>query len=267
MEMAFRAEKRAIRFIGALLLAPALLAQQSFQYEVWRGHSRIYTMPPRVRKAGDAGTLTITDIGVTFQKKYKDGKTPKNPLAWHWDYQDIQQLKISPTSLTVLSYDDNNWKFGADRQYKFDLVSGGSFENSYRVLKTRLDQRFVAVVADRPSVMLWEIPVKRLVGWGGDEGVLQVGASQIVYKSANPEATRTWRDEDIDNISRSGPFELTITTFERAKLDYGSRKQFNFRLKQPLEEARYEDLWLRLNQSKGLKVLSSYREAGAASRQ
>ena len=258
--MAFRAEKRAIACIGALLLAPALFAQQSFQYEVWRGHSRIYTMPPHVKKAGDAGTLTIADTGVSFQKKYPEGKRPKKPLAWHWDYQDIEQLKISPKSLTVVSYKDNAWKFGADRQYQFDLVGDGRFENAYQVLKKRLDQRFVAVVADSPSDVLWEIPVKRLVGWGGDEGVLQVGATEIVYKSANPKASRTWRYEDIDNVSSSDQFGLTITTFERAKLDYGSRKQFSFRLKQRLEETRYNDLWLRLNQSKGLRVLEAYRK-------
>lgn len=257
--MAFRVEKRAIASIGVLLMSPVLFAQQSFQYEVWRGHSRVYTMPPHVKKTGDAGTLTITDTGVSFQKKYKDGKVPKKPLAWRWDYQNIQQLKIAPRVLTVLSYGDNNWKFGADRQYQFDLAGDGSFENLYQILKNHLDQRFVAAVADSPAAVLWEVPVKRLVGWGGDEGVLQVGPVQVVYKSANAKASRTWRDEDIDNVSSSGPFDLTITTFERAKLDYGSRKQFSFRLKQRLDEARYNELWLRLNQSNGLRVLESYR--------
>jgi len=93
--------------------------------------------------------------------------------------------------------------------------------------------------------------------------VLQVGTSQIVYKSAKKGETRTWRYEDIDNISSSGPFSLTITTFERAKLDYGSRRQFNFQLKQRLEEARYNDLWGRSNQSKGPQILSSYWQAGS----
>jgi hypothetical protein len=43
-------------------------------------------------------------------------------------------------------------------------------------------------------------------------------------------------------------------------MHYGSRKSFEFELKQRLEEARYNDLWLRLNQSKGLKILNSYRD-------
>jgi len=260
--MAFRAEKTTIAGIGALLLSPALIAQ-SFEYEAWWGHSRLYSMPPHIRKAGALGTLTINDTGVSFEQKGEKGKEPKHPRAWHWEYPDIEQLKMSPKSLTVVTYQDNKWKLGADRQYDFDLVSDNSLENSYRFLKTRLDQRFVAVIADSPAHTLWEIAAKHLTGFGGDEGVLQVGTSQIVYKSAKKGETRTWRYEDIDNISSSGPFSLTITTFERAKLDYGSRRQFNFQLKQRLEEARYNDLWGRLNQSKGLQILSSYWQAGS----
>lgn len=254
--MALRAEKRTVACVGALLAAPALFAQQSFQYEVWHGHSR----PPHIRKAGAFGSLTINETGVSFEEARKKGKPPKHPHAWHWDYQDIEQLKISPQVLTVLTYKDNKWRLGADRDYEFDLDNEKTFKDAYTFLKGRLDQRFVAALADSPADQLWEIPVKRLAGWGGDEGVLQVSASQIAYKSANPKASRTWRYEDIDNISSSDPFGLTITTFERARLDYGSRKQFNFRLKQRLEDARYNDLWLRLNQSKGLRVLEAYRD-------
>jgi hypothetical protein len=257
--MAFRIEKRTRSLlIGLVLLAPGAFAQQEFHYQAWHGHSR----PPHIRKAGGFGTLTINDAGVSFQETYKEGKTPKHPHAWHWDFQDIQQLKVAPKSLTVLTYKDNKWKLGADREYEFDLTPGKTFEDAYHVLKTRLDQRFVASIEDSPATVLWEIPVKHLLRFGGDEGILQVGTGAIVYKSAKKEETRTWRYQDIDNITSSGPFQLTITTFERAKLQYGSRKAFNFELKQRIEEARYNDLWLRLNQSKGLRVLTSYR-AGA----
>jgi hypothetical protein len=260
MEMEFRAEKRAIALLTGLLLSPALFAQQSFQYEARHEHSR----PPHISKAGGLGILTIDDSGVSFQETSKDGKTPKHPDAWRWNYQDIQQLKVEPKSLTVLTYKDNKWKVGADRKYEFELVSGKTFENAYNVLKRRLDQRFVAAIVDRPTRTLWEIPVKHLHAFGGDEGVLQVGPKEIVYKSAKGDESRTWRYEDIENISSSGPFQLTITSFERARMHYGSRKGFEFELKQRLEEARYNDLWLRLNQSKGLKILNSYRDAGAA---
>ena len=253
--MAFRAEKRVIACIGGLLLAPAVFAQQSYQYEAWHGHSR----PPHIKKAGSPGTLTISDGGVSFEEQDPGGKNSKHRHAWHWDYPDIQQLKIAARSLTVLTYKDNKWKLGADREYHFDLVADKTFQDVYRVLKDRLDQRFVAALTEQPASILWERPVKHLLRLGGDEGVLRVGTDSIVYSSEQKNASRTWRYEDIDIISSSGAFQLTLTTFERAKMDYGSRKQFNFQLKQRIEEAQYDKLWLRLNESKGLKVLESYR--------
>jgi len=207
------------------------------------------------------GALAIGEPGISFSETYKDGKKRKHPHAWRWTYQDIQQLKMAPKSLTVLTYKDNKWKLGADREYEFDLVSDKTFEDAYLFLKGRLDQRFVAEIPDHVSNVLWEIPVKHLLRLGSDEGVLQVGATEIVYKSAKSSESRTWRFQDIENISTSGPFQLTITTFERAKTHYGNLKGFNFELKQRLEEAPYNDLWLRLNQSKGLKILNSYTES------
>lgn len=251
--MALRTEKRTGAFIVALLLAPALFAQRSFQYEVSHRHSR----PPHIKKAGGVGALTIDATGVSFEEKYKEGIAPKHPHAWRWDYLDIQQLKIEPKALTVLTYKSNKWKLGADRVYDFDLASEKTFEDAAVFLKGRLDQRFVAAVAEGPSSVLWQIPAKHRVRFGGDEGVLQIGTGEITYKSGKDGESRTWHYEDIDNIASSGPFDLTITTFEQAKRDYGSRKQFNFELKQRLDEARYNDLWLRLNQSKGLKILNS----------
>jgi hypothetical protein len=243
-----------------VFFGPVAFAQQEFRYEAWHGHLR----PPYIRKAGAFGILTINGTGVSFQETYKDGKAPKHPHSWHWDYQDIQQLKISPKSLTVLTYKDNKWKLGADREYEFDLVSDKNLEDAYNVLKSCLDQRLVAAIPDSSMSVLWELPVKHLLRLGGDEGVLQVGANMIVYQSGTKDQTRTWRYQDIDNISSSGPFQLTITSFEHARMHYGSRKSFEFELKQRLEEARYNDLWLRLNQSKGLQILNSYRDAGAA---
>jgi hypothetical protein len=259
VEVEFRIEKRA----GALLIILAILAPVSFaqdlKYDVWHGHSR----PPHVKKAGNMGTLTITDAGVSFAETYKDRRKPKHPHMWHWDYQDIQQLKIAPKSLTVLTYKDNKWKLGADREYQFDLRGDRTFEDAWQLLKGRLDQRLVAAIPDHLSSTLWEIPVKHLRRVRGDEGVLQVGPDTIVYRSADKAESRTWRYEDIENVSSSGPFELTLTTFERAKTHYGNLKGVNFELKQRLEGARYNELWLRLNQSKGLKILDSYRAGGA----
>ncbi|HEV3332353.1 MAG TPA: hypothetical protein VG096_15290 [Bryobacteraceae bacterium] len=255
--MEFRIEKRTFAILTGLLFAvPAGFTQEQIQYEAWHGHSR----PPHVKRAGNLGALTISLSGVSFTETYKDGEKHKHPHIWHWDYQDIEQLKLSPKALTVLTYKADKWKLGADREYEFDLLSDRTFEDAYPMLKGRLDQRFVAAIPTRPAEVLWDIPVKHLLRFGGDEGVLRIGSGEVVYSSDQNGASRTWRFEDIDNISSSGPFQLTITTFERAKTHYGSLKGFNFELKQRLDEARYNDLWLRLNQSKGLKVLSAYRQ-------
>jgi hypothetical protein len=243
------------------LLAGASFAQ-TLQYEVWRGKSRVVNLPPRFKKVGNMGKLIVSETEIAFEETGKGGKKPKHPKVWRWVYQDIQQLKISPKALTVLTYKDKAWKFGADQEYDFDLISDGTFTNAYELLRSRLDQRLVAEIPDKISDSLWEIPVKHLLRFGGDEGVLQVGSTAIVYKSGKEGESRTWRYEDIENISSSGPFQLTLTTFERAKSHYGSLKGFNFELKQQLDEARYNDLWLRLNQSKGLKVIESYRKDG-----
>ncbi len=242
-------------------MAGASFAQQ-LQYQVWRGKSRVVNLPPHFRKVGNMGMLTVSDKEIAFEETGKGGKEPKHPKAWRWAYQDIQQLTISPESLIVLTYRDNAWKLGADREYDFDLVSEGSFTNAYELLKKRLDQRLVAEIPDKISQSLWEIPVKHLSRFGGDEGVLRVGSDAIVYKSDKNGESRTWRYEDIENVSSSGPFQLTVTTFERAKMQYGSLKGFNFQLKRRLEDNRYNDLWLRLNHSKGLGILSSYRQGG-----
>jgi len=100
------------------------------------------------------GTLTITDAGVSFEETYKNGGKPKHPHAWRWDYQDIQQLKIAPKSLTVLTYKDNKWKLGADREYRFDLLADKTFEDAWHLLKGRLDQRLVAALQDSARATL-----------------------------------------------------------------------------------------------------------------
>jgi hypothetical protein len=63
-------------------------------------------------------------------------------------------------------------------------------------------------------------------------------------------------------ISSSGPFDLTITTFERSGENYAGHKDFHFQLKRPLTEAEYEGLWRKVNQAKGLQILNSSKSSG-----
>lgn len=220
-------QKTRILTIVALAAIPAL-AQQPLRYTVLHDHLR----------KSCSGTLTIDERGVSFQ-----GKAPH---AWSWAYRDIQQLTIAPDEIRVLTYKDNLWKLGADREYRFKAAAGRPFGEAHDLLKGRLDQRLVSEMADGDVKALWQIPVKLLGRFRGSEGTLIVGDDRIVYRSGEEEESRTWRYADIDNISTSGPFQFTVTTL------LGNRRSFNFQLKERLEEERYNDLWRRLNSRKGI---------------
>ncbi len=222
--MAFRIEEAALSLIVAVL--PAFAAEFPARHE-------------HLRKSC-AGALTIDDRGVSFRET--DSKRAKQH-SWTWTYGDIQQLELSPKRLRILTYQDSRWRPGADRELTFT----GDFAPAYPLFKDRLDQRFVAALPDADVKPLWEVPVKHLGFVRGAQGTLVVAEDRIVFKTEGQSGARTWRYKDIDNISTSGPFNLTLTTYERARFDYSNRREFNFQLKEPLDERRYNELWRKLH--------------------
>jgi hypothetical protein len=269
MEMALRSKKTTYAaIVTALALAPALFGQQELRYEVEHNHSNWWhpvkaAWWPPVKPADDgSGSLVITEQGISYQEtsKKKD-KKPEDLHHGQWNYDDIQQLLVSPQKLTILTYKDRSkLRLGVDQQWEFRLPPGQNFSATYEMLKNRLDQRFVAAFAERDVTALWEIPVKLLGRIRGSEGILEVAADRIAYRTDAKDESRTWRLEDIENVSSSGPFQLTLTTYERAKSHYGNLKGFNFQLKRPLNEKQYNQLWRRVNQDKGLEFLKTYQE-------
>ena len=123
-----------------------------------------------------------------------------------------------------------------------DRVPEGFVEKLYPTFSHRLDQRFVAALADDQVKRLWEAPAKLLHRTGGAQGNIIVGTDRVVYVTDSPEESRTWRIKDIDLVSSSGPFDLTITTFERSGANYAGHRGFHFELKRPLAEAEYNVL-------------------------
>lgn len=185
------------------------------------------------------GIITADDRGIRFSG-------PKHNFAWSYD--DIQQLQLEPGKLRILTYADRRLHLGADREYEFagDLP----LNDLYTLWKRRMDQRFVARIS-QPEVAGFFIPVKHLRTIRGSQGTLVFGPDSVVYSTLTRGDSRAWRYADIDSISSSGPFQLTITTLERARTQYGSRKGFNFELKQPITEARYNEIWLRIENKTG----------------
>jgi hypothetical protein len=179
---------------------------------------------------------------------------------WTLPWNDIQQVWISPSEIRVLSYADTWWKLGADREFRLKAAPEQTFESVYPELRRKLAEKVTAAFASDSAVVLWELPVKLRKRFGGSEGILQVSETTVSYRSKEKAESRTWSLTDIDNVSSSGPFDLTITTYERSRLDYGDRRTFNFQLKQRLDERRYQMLWRRLNQSKQLDYITSTQE-------
>ncbi|HVW86510.1 MAG TPA: hypothetical protein VHB50_17610 [Bryobacteraceae bacterium] len=214
------------------------VAAQSREYKVRHQHFR----------HGGEGILVIDADAISFEEHGKQAKHSRQ-----WRYDDIQQLVLSPETLKIVTYEDQRWELGRDRVYVFDRLPPEFARDWYPVFASHLDRRFVAALADEKVKPDWRIPAKLIHGRGGSEGVLLAAASTVVYMSNRPGESRTWRIGDIENVSSSDPFDLTITTRERA---------FRFQLKQVLSEARFTDLWRRVNRANGLQILISNHSTG-----
>ena len=179
-----------------------------------------------------AGVLTVDESGVS----YAGAKAQR----WTWKYQDIQRLTLSPDRVAVLTYEDNRYLLGADRRYEFTGKIPAL--ELYDLLKGRLDQRFVAALAENTFPARFSVPAKHLLPITGSEGALLFGADAIAWSTATKDDSRTWRYQDVASIASSGPFDFSITTLE---------KTFHFQLKQPLAEPRYNEIWMEIEKKNG----------------
>jgi hypothetical protein len=186
--------------------------------------------------------LRIDDNSLSFEESGKQAKHSRT-----WKYDDIQELALGTATLRIATYEDNRWELGRDRVYLFDQVPAAAVAEWYPFFRARLDERFVAALALGPVKPEWQIPAKLIHGRVGSQGVLLVGADCVVFRSSRPTDSRTWRVSDLENVSSSDPFDLTIATHER---------EFRFQLKQALVEARYQELWTRINQARGLHIVN-----------
>jgi len=182
---------------------------------------------------GCAGVLTVDQSGVSFAGPKKH--------VWRWKMEEIRELKLAPDGIYVLSYHGG-----------YDFAGKLPVGDLYRMLEGALDRRLVmedsgpADAALKSSI--WSAPVNHR---GGTGGRLAFGGDAVVFTSAGRDESRTWRYQDIDRISSSGPFQLTVTTFERALAHYHERRDFNFELKQAITEATYNQLWLLVEHKNG----------------
>ena len=199
---------------------------------------------PHLRKGG-TGEIRIGESSIAFREK---GKKQKHSREWAFD--EIQQLYLGSNSLRILTYEDVRWKLGSDREIEFDQLPEGAAQRiRYAVRGVMDERRLVAALPDPQIKPAWQVKVKLLEGRSGSEGVVLVGNDSIVYKSEEPNVSRTWNFTQIENVSSSGPFDLTITTFERDGSRFAGRRDYSFQLKTELPQERYNTLWRELNKS------------------
>jgi hypothetical protein len=234
--MAFRIETR----IGLILfLAAQAAGAQSFpvRHAHWHG--------------GGMGDLAVSNDGISFAEAKKKGHSRI------WKYEEIQQIELSAAALRILTYEDQKWKLGRDREYVFDQLPEGFAQTVYAQWRERLDQRFIAGLPDESVAPAWEIPAKLLGRFEGSQGVLRIGADRIVYEAKQTEQSRTWRFADIENIASAGPFDFSIVTREHHGDWNAGAREFRFQLKRPLAEERYNELWRRLNSPRQSALLQN----------
>ena len=201
-------------------------------------------------RKGAIGLIEIGEGSISFKEAGKNSKHSRE-----WKYQDIQQLTLSPTELSILSYDDEKWQLGRDREYSFDQLPKDFASQVCPLLKARLDQRFVAHLSDLDVRPLWQVGAKLLHRFGGSQGTLLFAEDRIVYRADNGDS-HTWPYTDLENISTSGHFDLSLTTSERSGWPRGSITDYHFQLKQALSDERYNDLWRRVHNSQGARFRS-----------
>ena len=177
------------------------------------------------------GMLRVTGDSIAFEQKGR----------WReWKLGDIRQLILGDTELRVQTYE------GRNREFVFKPVPKELAEKWYPVFSAKLDQRFVAALADARVQPEWQLPVKLVRLRNGVQGDLLVSAGRVVFRAAAEGESRTWRITDIDSVASAGAFDFTLTTRE---------KEFRFDLKQTLPEARYQQLWRAVNRAQGLQIL------------
>jgi hypothetical protein len=232
--MAFRTETTAgARFALIVIIVAGPLFGQDGNWQVRHRHLH----------GGAMGSLRITEKSVSFTGAAKKEAAHSQT----WNYDDIQQLVLSPDKLRIVTYENRRWPPVGERVYEFDRLPAALAHDTYPMFIRRLDQRFVAALADDQVQPNWQVPAKLASSRKGPEGVLLFTSDKVVFKTNQPDASRSWRITDIENVSSSDRFELVVNTHER---------DFRFLLKKALDEDRFEHLWRQINRSHGLQILS-----------
>jgi hypothetical protein len=172
-----------------------------------------------------AGSLEVTEAGVS----YKETKRAKKPHDYTWTWNDIERLTLYPDRVEIVTWKRNRPILAGTYTFK-----AKDAEALYPLFREKLPRRFIPEVARTDFEASARLPAVR----DGQEGTLLVGADRLVFESEGAKGSHTWVMGEIENVSTADPLELTISSLAT---------DYRLKLKQPLPEGLYNDLWRKLN--------------------
>lgn len=201
----------------------------------------------------EKGVLTASGEGLRFAPARAKQEEAKGTL-WTWDQ--VQQVAVEDRAIEIVTYRDVLWQGGRDRQFRFEIAegTGESFAALVPLLRPKLGQRLIDALATEKESAEWQVPAKLLGLIRGAEGELSFSDGDLIFLSSQAGKSRRWPRSSIETIAQTGPFSLTVTAYERALSDMGSRRSFEFQLKRPLPAKQYQALWRAIEQAHGTRL-------------
>ncbi len=187
------------------------------------------------------GELIITKDDLEFRTTNKDH-------ARRWSYTDIKMIKlVSPQEIKVFTYESRSVKLGRDETFEFKSTKGEVSQEVSDFLLARVPRPLSTSFVKSDEKPTYAIPVRHRHTFSGEQGTLRIYDDGLTYESARTKSSRHWRWTDIKSLSRSGPFQFSITTYE-PKFG-GPTKTFNFDLKEQMNDTIYDYMWTRIFRS------------------
>ena len=184
-----------------------------------------------------------SDGTLVFDVERVEYRTADTTDARLWAYDDIKQILIlSPTRITIKTYEDQGWtRLGADRTFEFEVTNGGVSSDLVAFLWDRVT--LAVVTAILPPVGAppgRSVPVKLRQRLRGSDGVLQLYDDRLVYVTERAEHGRAWRPVDLRTVYQPNRHRLNIDAYEGGG---DHTRTFSFDLKQPLPAGFLDSIW------------------------
>jgi hypothetical protein len=185
------------------------------------------------------GDLIINGEGVEYRTTHKDHSRK-------WTYTAVKMITlVSPKEVNILTYERALLTLGRDETFQFKVLKGELSNDVNDFLLARVSRPLATSFVKSEESPQYAIPVRHRHSFGGDQGTLKIYADGVAYESVRTKSSRRWRWTDIQSISRTGPYQFAVTTYE-PKFG-GPTKTYNFDLKERMDDTIYDLVWSRIH--------------------